>query len=58
VYLTLLFLPAIQTCCSEGEDGYEELFNEEFLACAALIPIRVVFGSFRYSASRESYLSP
>jgi hypothetical protein len=30
VYSTLLFSPAVQTCCSEGEDGYEEFFDDEF----------------------------
>jgi hypothetical protein len=30
VYSTLLFPPAVQTYCSEGEDGYEEFFDEEF----------------------------
>jgi hypothetical protein len=30
VYSTSLFPPAIQTCCSEGEDGYEKFFDEEF----------------------------
>jgi hypothetical protein len=29
VYTTLLFFPATQTCCSEGEDGLE-FFDEEF----------------------------
>jgi hypothetical protein len=29
VYSTLLFSPATQTCCSEGEDGLE-FFDEEF----------------------------
>jgi hypothetical protein len=29
VYSTLLFCPATQTCCSEGEDGLE-FFDEEF----------------------------
>jgi hypothetical protein len=29
VYSTLLFPPATQTCCSEGEGGLE-FFNEEF----------------------------
>jgi hypothetical protein len=28
VYSTLLFFPATQTCCSEGEDGLE-FFDEE-----------------------------
>jgi hypothetical protein len=28
-YSTLLFYPATQTCCSEGEDGLE-FFDEEF----------------------------
>jgi hypothetical protein len=31
VYSTLLFSPATQTCCSEGEDGLE-FFDEEFYA--------------------------
>jgi hypothetical protein len=30
VYSTLLFFPATQTCYLE--DGYEEFFDEEFLA--------------------------
>jgi hypothetical protein len=30
VYSTLLFPPVVQTCRSEGEDGYEEFFDEEF----------------------------
>jgi hypothetical protein len=30
VYSTLLFPPAMQTYYSEGEDGYEEFFDEEF----------------------------
>jgi hypothetical protein len=29
VYSTLLFFPATQTCCSEGDDGLE-FFDEEF----------------------------
>jgi hypothetical protein len=29
VYSTLLFSPATQTCCSEGNDGLE-FFDEEF----------------------------
>jgi hypothetical protein len=29
VYLTLLFSPTTQTCCSEGEDGLE-FFDEKF----------------------------
>jgi hypothetical protein len=29
VYSTLLFFPATQTSCSEGEDGLE-FFDEEF----------------------------
>jgi hypothetical protein len=29
VYSTLLFSPATQTCCSEGEDGLK-FFDEEF----------------------------
>jgi hypothetical protein len=32
VYSALLFLPTVQTCCSEGEDGYEDFFDEEFYA--------------------------
>jgi hypothetical protein len=30
VYSTLLFPHAVQTHCSEGKDGYEEFFDEEF----------------------------
>jgi hypothetical protein len=30
VYSTLLFLRDVKSCCSEGEDGYEEFFDEEF----------------------------
>jgi hypothetical protein len=29
VYATLLFSPATQTCCSEGNDGLK-FFDEEF----------------------------
>jgi hypothetical protein len=29
VYSTLLFSPAIQTCCLEGEDGLE-FFDDKF----------------------------
>jgi hypothetical protein len=31
VHSTLLFSPAVQTCCSEGEDELE-FFNKEFYA--------------------------
>jgi hypothetical protein len=54
MYPTLLFSLATQTCCLEGEDGYEEFFNEEFYACAVLVAIPVVFGAFHCSALRES----
>jgi hypothetical protein len=30
VYSTLLFSPTVQTRCSEGDDGYEEFFDEQF----------------------------
>jgi hypothetical protein len=32
VYSSLPFPPAVQTRCSEGEDGHEEFFDEEFYA--------------------------
>jgi hypothetical protein len=32
VYSTFLFPPAVEICCSEGEDRYEEFFDEEFKA--------------------------
>jgi hypothetical protein len=41
VYSTLLFSPATQTYCSEGEDGLE-YFYEEFYACAAPVVVPVV----------------
>jgi hypothetical protein len=42
VYSTLLFPPAEQTRCSEGQDGYEEFFDEEF---AALVVVPLVLWS-------------
>jgi hypothetical protein len=42
VYSTLLFLSAVQTCCSEAEDGLE-VFDEEFYALR--FAIHVVFWS-------------
>jgi hypothetical protein len=52
VYSTLLFSPATQTCCSEGEDGLE-FFDEEFYvtccpgchSCGVMEPFVVPFRS-------------
>jgi hypothetical protein len=33
VYSTLLFSPATQTCCSEGEDGLEFFDEELYVMC-------------------------
>jgi hypothetical protein len=32
VYSIMPFPPVVQTRCSEGEDGHEEFFDEEFLS--------------------------
>jgi hypothetical protein len=51
MYSTLLFPHVVQTCFSEGEDGYEEFFDEK--SYAMRYP-RLLFlwryGVFRYSA--------
>jgi hypothetical protein len=50
----LLFPPATQTCCSEGEDRLK-YFYEEFYACAAPVAIPVVLWSLLlFHFTRES----